>query len=165
MTDRPIRVLIAKPGLDGHDVGAKVVALALRDAGMEVVYTGLHQTPERIARAAQDEAVDVVGLSVLSGAHVTLTRRVAEALRARGLGNVRLVVGGVIPKRDEAAVREAGAHAAFPTGADFGEIVDAVRKLAGGTGTDASTPAAPDVHVPAPAPAESPARAPLRLEL
>jgi len=96
MPDKPIRILVAKPGLDGHDVGAKVVALALRDAGMEVVYTGLHQTPERIARAAQDEAVDVVGLSVLSGAHVVLTRRVADALRERGLGSLPIVVGGVI---------------------------------------------------------------------
>ncbi|MBI5500019.1 MAG: cobalamin B12-binding domain-containing protein [Deltaproteobacteria bacterium] len=131
MPDKPIRVLVAKPGLDGHDVGAKVVALALRDAGMEVVYTGLHQTPERIARAAQDEAVDVVGLSVLSGAHVVLTRRVAEALRARGLGRLPIVVGGVIPRPDEPGVREAGAAAVFPTQTPFDAIVAGVRRAAG----------------------------------
>jgi methylmalonyl-CoA mutase N-terminal domain/subunit len=131
MADKPIRVLVAKPGLDGHDVGAKVVALALRDAGMEVVYTGLHQTPERIARAAQDEAVDVVGLSVLSGAHVVLTRRVVEALRAKGLDRVAVVVGGVIPQQDEAAVRAAGAAGIFPTNAPFEAIVAGVRQAAG----------------------------------
>ncbi len=120
---RPIRVLIAKPGLDGHDVGAKLVCRALRDAGMEVIYTGLRQSPEAIAVVARDEDVDCVGLSVLSGAHLPLCRKVADALRAVGrFGEVVWVVGGNIPVGDAPALRAFGVDAVFATGADFGEI-------------------------------------------
>src|SRR5512140_3748924 len=100
MADQPIRVLVAKPGLDGHDRGAKVVARALRDAGMEVIYTGIRQTPEMIAEAALQEDVDVVGLSILSGAHMALCPRVVQLLRAQGMDDVLVVVGGIIPNDD-----------------------------------------------------------------
>ncbi len=128
---RPIRVLVAKPGLDGHDVGARIVCRALRDAGMEVIYTGLRQSPEAIARAAVQEAVDVVGLSILSGAHVPLTRKVAEQLRAAEV-DVLLVVGGCIPERDRGALAEAGAALVFPTGTPLPELVDRIAGAAGG---------------------------------
>ena len=105
---RPIRVLVAKPGLDGHDRGAKVVAAALRDAGMEVIYTGLHQTPEMIATAAVQEDVDVVGLSILSGAHMTLFPRVRELLREAGRDDILITGGGIIPKEDMDALQRAG---------------------------------------------------------
>lgn len=126
----PIRVLVAKPGLDGHDVGAKLVCRALMEAGMEVVYTGLRQSPETIARAAAQESADAVGLSVLSGAHLTLTRRVRERLDAEGLRDVPLLVGGVLPARDHEALRAAGAAALFPTGARFSAIVEFVKERA-----------------------------------
>ncbi len=100
MTERKIRVLIAKPGLDGHDRGAKVVARALRDAGMEVIYTGIRQTPEMIAEAALQEDVDVIGLSVLSGAHMSLCPRIVEQLRVQGLGDVPVLLGGIVPEED-----------------------------------------------------------------
>jgi len=124
---RPIRVLVAKPGLDGHDTGAKLVCRALMDAGMEVIYLGLRQSPEAIAKAAMEEDVDVVGLSILSGAHLPLSRKVAAALRAAGREDAVLVVGGNIPRKDEAALREAGVHAVFPTGTAFERIVDIVK--------------------------------------
>jgi len=126
----PIRVLIAKPGLDGHDVGAKLVCRALMDAGMEVVYLGLRQSPEAIAKAALEEDVDVVGLSILSGAHLPLSRKVKEALRAAGCGDKSLAVGGNIPRRDADALRDAGVDAVFPTGTGFQEIVARVREAA-----------------------------------
>ena len=129
---RPIRVLVAKPGLDGHDVGAKLVCRALMEAGMEVVYTGLHQSPERIAEAAVQEDVDVVGLSILSGAHLPLCRRVAEALRARGAGDRTWVVGGNVPRGDYGALAAMGAAAVFPTATPFEEIVAFVRGRARG---------------------------------
>ena len=128
MTAAPIRVLIAKPGLDGHDVGAKLVCRALMDAGMEVIYTGLRQSPEDIARVARDEDVDVVGLSILSGAHLPLTRRVREALEAEQVEDVVLVVGGNVPEGDRARLKEAGADLALPTGTTLDEVVAAVRK-------------------------------------
>lgn len=119
----PVRVYIAKPGLDGHDVGAKLVCRALRDAGMEVLYSGLRQAPEAIAAAVRDEDVECLGLSVLSGAHLPLCRAVAASLEAVGrLGEVVWVVGGNIPARDVAALRALGVDGVFPTGADFGEI-------------------------------------------
>ena len=118
----PPRVLIAKPGLDGHDRGAKVVARALRDAGCEVIYTGLHQTPEEIAETAVQEDVDGVGLSTLSGAHLTLFPRVVEALRARGADDVVVFGGGIIPDEDVAALRAAGIEAVFTPGARLDEI-------------------------------------------
>lgn len=130
---RPIRVLVAKPGLDGHDKGAKVVVLALREAGMEVIYTGLHRTPAEIARAAIDEDVDVVGLSVLSGAHVPICREVV-----RGLANTKkpVIVGGVIPAQDEPALRECGVERVFRMGAPFEEIVEWIRQRCGASSSN-----------------------------
>src|SRR5512146_1421254 len=117
MSDRKLRILVAKPGLDGHDRGAKVVARALADAGCEVVYTGLHQTPEMIAAAAVQEAVDAVGLSIMSGAHLTLFPAVIDALRARGAGDVVVFGGGIIPDEDLEPLRKAGVAAIFKPGA------------------------------------------------
>jgi methylmalonyl-CoA mutase C-terminal domain/subunit len=124
---RPIRVLVAKPGLDGHDRGAKVVAAALRDAGMEVIYTGLHQTPEMIANAAVQEDVDVVGLSILSGAHMTLFPRVKALLAAAGRGDVLLIGGGIIPQEDVAALEGNGVARLFGPGTPSSEIVEFIR--------------------------------------
>ncbi len=124
---RTLRVLIAKPGLDGHDRGAKVMARGLRDAGFEVIYTGLFQTPEMIASAALQEDVDVVGLSILSGAHMALFPRIMEALRAAGLGDVLVVAGGTIPEADQAAVREMGIAAVFGPGSTFADVAEFLR--------------------------------------
>jgi methylmalonyl-CoA mutase C-terminal domain/subunit len=121
-----VKVLIAKPGLDGHDRGAKVVAHALRDAGVEVVYSGLKRTPEEIVAEAIQEDVDVIGLSVLSGAHLTLARRVLEGLRAQGAGEIRVVVGGTIPPRDVEPLRAMGVARVFPMGTPLPEIVAAL---------------------------------------
>jgi methylmalonyl-CoA mutase C-terminal domain/subunit len=121
---RPIRVLVAKPGLDGHDRGAKVVAAALRDAGMEVIYTGLHQTPEMIANAAVQEDVDVVGLSILSGAHMTLFPRVKTLLDDAGRGDVLLIGGGIIPQEDVSALEAKGIARLFGPGTPSAEIVE-----------------------------------------
>ena len=118
-----MKVLIAKPGLDGHDRGAKVVAHALRDAGVEVVYSGLKRTPEEIVHEAVQEDVDVVGLSVLSGAHVPLARRVLDGLRAQGAGDIRVVVGGIIPPRDVDALVALGVARVFPMGTALPDIV------------------------------------------
>ena len=131
MTDeRPIRVLIAKPGLDGHDRGAKVVARALRYAGMEVIYTGIRQTPEMIAEAALQEDVDVVGLSILSGAHLELFPRVIAELKAREVNDVLLFCGGIIPEMDAAAVRELGFQGVFGPGTSTRDIIEFVRSHA-----------------------------------
>jgi methylmalonyl-CoA mutase C-terminal domain/subunit len=123
-----MRVLIAKPGLDGHDRGAKVVAHALRDAGFEVVYTGLKRTPEEIVREAIQEDVDVVGLSVLSGAHLLLARRVVDGLRAQDAADIAVVVGGIIPPRDVEALKQLGVRHVFPMGTPLPEIVKAFRQ-------------------------------------
>ena len=125
--ERPIRVLVAKPGLDGHDRGAKVMARALRDAGFEVVYTGLFQTPEMIATAALQEDVDVVGLSILSGAHLALFPRIMEALRARGLDDVLVVAGGTIPDEDVEAVKRLVIAAVFGPGTPLREAIQFIR--------------------------------------
>jgi methylmalonyl-CoA mutase C-terminal domain/subunit len=125
---RPIRVLVAKPGLDGHDRGAKVVAAALRDAGMEVIYTGLHQTPEMIATAAIQEDVDVVGLSILSGAHMTLFPRVRELLREQGREDILITGGGIIPKDDMDALARIGVGKLFGPGTPTGALVDYIRE-------------------------------------
>ena len=132
-SERPIRVLVAKPGLDGHDRGAKIVARALRDAGMEVVYTGIRQTPEMIAEAALQEDVDAVGLSILSGAHLELFPRVIAALKERGIGpdDVLLIAGGIIPDDDIPVLKAMGFRGVFGPGADTREIVDFVRKNVG----------------------------------
>ena len=127
-TARPIRVLIAKPGLDGHDRGAKVVAAALRDAGMEVIYTGLHQTPEMIAAAAVQEDVDVVGLSILSGAHMTLFPRVKQLLDGAGRGDVLLVGGGIIPQDDIERLEGRGIARLFGPGAPTAEIIEFIKQ-------------------------------------
>lgn len=135
MTDAAglIRVLVGKPGLDGHDRGAKIVARALRDAGMEVVYTGLHQTPEMIVAAAVDEDVDAIGLSVLSGAHVELFARIRSLMDERGIGERLLFGGGIIPAEDMAALRESGVDQVFTPGTPTGDIVDYVRTAVAGT--------------------------------
>jgi len=127
-TARKLRILVAKPGLDGHDRGAKVVARALADAGYEVVYTGLHQTPEMIAAAAVQEAVDAVGLSIMSGAHMTLFPAVIDALKARGAGDVLVFGGGIVPKDDLAKLTELGVAKIFTPGTTTTEIVEWVER-------------------------------------
>ncbi len=127
MTDRPLKVLIAKPGLDGHDRGAKVLARGLRDEGFEVVYTGLRQTPEMIVTAALQEDVDVVGLSILSGAHMTLVPKVCRQLRERGLADVLVTVGGIIPDDDVEPLKAEGVAAVFGPGTTIGEVAEFIR--------------------------------------
>jgi methylmalonyl-CoA mutase, C-terminal domain len=127
MPARPIKVLIAKPGLDGHDRGAKVLARGLRDEGFEVVYTGLRQTPEMVATAALQEDVDVVGLSILSGAHMTLVPRICSLLRDQGQGDVLVTVGGIIPDDDIPALREAGVASVFGPGTTIGSVATFLR--------------------------------------
>ena len=131
MTERKIRVLIAKPGLDGHDRGAKVIARALRDAGMEVIYTGLHQTPEQIVETAIQEDADAVGLSVLSGAHMTLFRRVIELLTERGADDMVVFGGGIVPAADIPELEKIGVAKIFTPGATTQSIVDWVRANVG----------------------------------
>jgi methylmalonyl-CoA mutase C-terminal domain/subunit len=126
----PARVLIGKPGLDGHDRGAKLVARVLRDAGFEVIYLGIRQRPQEIASVAVQEDVDIVGLSILSGAHVALTRKTADALREAGADDIMLVVGGTIPQRDVPKLEAAGAAAVYPTGTDLQDIVSSMKALA-----------------------------------
>jgi methylmalonyl-CoA mutase, C-terminal domain len=128
MSSRPIRVLVAKPGLDGHDRGAKVVAAALRDAGMEVIYTGLHQTPEMIATAAVQEDADVVGLSILSGAHMTLFPRVLELLREQGRDDILVTGGGIIPKEDMEQLQSLGTGRLFGPGTPTSDLADYIRE-------------------------------------
>ena len=125
---RPIRVLVAKPGLDGHDRGAKVVAASLRDAGMEVIYTGLHQTPEMIATAAVQEDVDVVGLSILSGAHMTLFPRVLDLLKAQGRDDILITGGGIIPKEDMEALHALGTGKLFGPGTPTSDLVEYIQE-------------------------------------
>jgi methylmalonyl-CoA mutase C-terminal domain/subunit len=128
MSERKIRVLVAKPGLDGHDRGAKVIARALRDAGMEVIYTGLRQTPEMIASAALQEDVDAVGISILSGAHNTLCPRILELMRANGMDDTLVLVGGIVPHEDIATLKAIGVSEIFLPGTSTGDIVDFIRK-------------------------------------
>jgi methylmalonyl-CoA mutase C-terminal domain/subunit len=127
MSERKIRVLIAKPGLDGHDRGAKIIARALRDAGMEVIYTGLHQTPEQIVETVIQEDADAVGLSILSGAHMTLVPRIAELLREQGVDDVLLTVGGTIPADDIPELKELGVAEVFTPGASTQDIIDFIQ--------------------------------------
>src|SRR5271169_2798142 len=126
----PIRVLVAKPGLDGHDRGAKVIARALRDAGMEVVYTGLRQTPEMVVNAALQEDVQVIGLSILSGAHNAIVPRVMELLKEKGMTDVVVIVGGIVPDEDAAQLKGLGVAAVFQPGASLEEIVEFIRSSA-----------------------------------
>lgn len=132
MQKRPVRVLVAKPGLDGHDRGAKVIAHALRDAGMEVIYTGLHQTVEQIVEAALQEDVDVLGLSVLSGAHLPLTEKLMGLLSEKGLDDLLVLVGGNIPRRDIEKLEALGVDRVFRTGSQFDDIVSFIRRRVGG---------------------------------
>jgi methylmalonyl-CoA mutase C-terminal domain/subunit len=127
MADRPIKVLIAKPGLDGHDRGAKVLARGLRDEGFEVVYTGLRQTPEMVVTAALQEDVDVVGLSILSGAHMTLLPRICRQLKEAGLGDILVTAGGIIPDDDVEPLREAGVDAVFGPGTTIAQVAEYLR--------------------------------------
>lgn len=129
MSNKKVRVLVAKPGLDGHDRGAKVVARALRDAGMEVIYTGLRQTPEMIAEAALQEDVDVIGLSILSGAHMALVPRVMELLKANGQTQVKVFIGGIIPDEDIPRLMEMGVNGIYGPGASTDEIVKDIRGI------------------------------------
>jgi methylmalonyl-CoA mutase C-terminal domain/subunit len=128
MAERKVRVLVGKPGLDGHDRGAKVVALALKDAGMEVIYTGLHQTVPSIVKQAVQEAVDVIGLSIMSGAHIPISRKLMDMMRDEDLGNVMVIVGGVIPNKDIALLKELGVDGVFPGGTPFDEIVSFIKE-------------------------------------
>ena len=129
MTERKIRVVIAKPGLDGHDRGAKIIARALRDAGMEVIYTGLRQTPEQVAQAALQEDADVIGLSILSGAHMVLVPRLLDLLRQKGIADrVKVLVGGIIPDADIAALKKAGVAEIFQPGTSTQQIIDFIHK-------------------------------------
>jgi methylmalonyl-CoA mutase C-terminal domain/subunit len=134
MPEKKIRVLIAKPGLDGHDRGAKVVARALRDAGMEVIYTGIRQTPEMIVEAALQEDVDVVGLSILSGAHTTLFPRIINLLKENGLNDVLVVAGGIIPDEDVPALNELGIRGIFGPGTSTQEVVEFIKEEIGTLG-------------------------------
>src|SRR5580704_6771334 len=133
--ESPIRVLVAKPGLDGHDRGAKIIARALRDAGMEVIYTGLRQTPEMIVSAALQEDVQVIGLSILSGAHNAIVPRVLELLREKEMAGVKVVVGGIIPDEDARELERQGVAAVFQPGASLETIVSVVRQAAGHAGS------------------------------
>jgi len=128
VSDKVLRILVAKPGLDGHDRGAKIIARALRDAGFEVIYTGLHQTPEMIAEAAVQEDVDAVGLSILSGAHMTLFPKILELLKEKGAGDVPVFGGGIIPEEDIAALEKIGVRQIFTPGASTEEIVGWVKE-------------------------------------
>ena len=130
MTEKKIKILVGKPGLDGHDRGAKVIALALRDAGMEVIYTGLHQTIEQIVRIAVQEAVDVIGLSIMSGAHLPICQNLLEKMKAEGIDDIPLAVGGVIPKQDIPKLNAMGIQGVFPGGTSFDDIVAGIQDLA-----------------------------------
>jgi methylmalonyl-CoA mutase C-terminal domain/subunit len=129
MTEKKIKILVGKPGLDGHDRGAKVIALALRDAGMEVIYTGLHQTIEQIVRIAVQEAVDVIGLSIMSGAHLPICQNLLEKMKAEGIDDIPLAVGGVIPKPDIPKLNAMGIQGVFPGGTTFDDIVAGIQEL------------------------------------
>ena len=129
-TQHPIRVLVAKPGLDGHDRGAKIIARALRDAGMEVIYTGIRQTPQMIVEAALQEDVDVIGLSILSGAHLDLFPQIFEGLRTNEMEDVAVVAGGIIPESDRTALEALGVRAVYGPGTRTTEIIERVRQLA-----------------------------------
>ena len=133
MRDKKIKILIAKPGLDGHDRGAKIVALALRDAGMEVVYTGLHQSVEQIVRTALQEAVDIIGLSIMSGAHLSICKKLLEMIAQEGLDATGVVVGGVIPARDIPTLVQMGVKGVYPGGTTFDVMIEGITKITDGS--------------------------------
>jgi methylmalonyl-CoA mutase, C-terminal domain len=134
----PIRVLVGKPGLDGHDVGAKILVRALMDAGMEVLYTGLRRSPEAIAQMALDEDVDIIGLSILSGSHIPLTQSLMEELAKRDAGTIPVILGGQIPRKDAAALAELGVAGIFPTGTHFARVVEFIHERVQGVGGEAN---------------------------
>ena len=131
MGEKKIRVVIAKPGLDGHDVGAKVVALALKDAGMEIIYSGLHRTIDEIVKTALEEDVDVIGISIYSGAHLSLSKKLMDGLRDVGLADKMVLVGGNIPQKDVITLKEFGVDGVFPVGSKLDDIVDFIKKRVG----------------------------------
>ncbi len=131
MRDKKIRILIAKPGLDGHDRGVKVIAQLLRDAGFEVIYTGLHQTVDQIVKTSVQEDVNVIGLSILSGAHFPITEKLMKKLKEAKMNDVMIIVGGNIPKRDIEGLKSLGVKGVFPTGSKFEDIIDFIKKNAG----------------------------------
>jgi methylmalonyl-CoA mutase C-terminal domain/subunit len=130
MSQKKIKILVGKPGLDGHDRGAKIIALALRDAGMEVIYTGLHQTIEQIVRTAVQEAVDIIGLSIMSGAHIPISKTLLELMKDQGIEDIPVIVGGVIPKQDIPKLKALGIKGVFPGGTPFDEIIAGIRAIA-----------------------------------
>lgn len=129
MAKKTIRILVAKPGLDGHDRGAKIIALALRDAGMEVIYSGLHQSIDQIVATAVQETVDIIGLSIMTGAHLSISKKLIDKMESEGLKGVRVVVGGVIPKNDIQQLRDMGVDGVFPNGTPFKNIIDGLNAL------------------------------------
>jgi methylmalonyl-CoA mutase C-terminal domain/subunit len=129
MVERKIRILVAKPDLDGHDRGAKVVALALRDAGMEVAYSGLHQSIDQIVSTAIQESVDIIGLSIMTGAHLPICQKLIKRMQAEKMEDVRIIVGGVVPKNDIPKLKEMGVQGVFPGGTSFDKIVQSIRSL------------------------------------
>ena len=129
MTEKKIKILVGKPGLDGHDRGAKVTALALRDAGMEVIYTGLHQTVEQIVRTAVQEAVDVIGLGIMSGAHLPICQKLLALMKVEGIEDIPVAVGGVIPKQDIPKLKEMGIKGVFPGGTSFDDIIAGIHDV------------------------------------
>ncbi|MFZ0448861.1 MAG: cobalamin B12-binding domain-containing protein [Desulfatiglandaceae bacterium] len=129
MVSKTIKILVAKPGLDGHDRGAKIIALALRDAGMEVIYTGLHQSIDQIISVAIQEAVDIIGLSIMTGAHMTICKKLINKLQEKEMSDVHVVVGGVIPKQDIAKLKEIGVKGVFPNGTPFKEIIPSIQAM------------------------------------
>lgn len=129
MEQKRIRILVAKPGLDGHDRGAKIISLALRDAGMEVVYSGLHQSIDQIVSTAVQESVDIIGLSIMTGAHLTLSRMLVERLKSDGIDGMNIVVGGVIPKDDVETLKKMGVADVFPNGTNFDQIINRLNAL------------------------------------
>ena len=129
MRERKIKILLAKPGLDGHDRGAKIVALALRDAGMEVVYTGLHQQVEQIVRTALQEAVDIIGLSIMSGAHLSICEKLLAVMKQEGIESTGVVVGGVIPARDIAKLKQLGIKGVYPGGTSFDVMIEGIKAI------------------------------------
>jgi len=129
MEQKRIRILVAKPGLDGHDRGAKIISLALRDAGMEVIYSGLHQSIDQIVSTAVQEGVDIIGLSIMTGAHLTISKNLTERLKSNGIDDIRIVVGGVIPKGDIDELKAMGVAEVFPNGTRFDQIIERLNAL------------------------------------
>lgn len=129
MTQKKIRILVAKPGLDGHDRGAKIISLALRDAGMEVIYSGLHQSIDLIVATAIQEAVDIIGLSIMTGAHLNISEKLIQQMKAENINDIRVVVGGVIPKNDIPKLKNLGVDGVFPNGTSFKDIIDGLKVL------------------------------------